>query len=183
MELDASTTARLARLIDQQDIRDVIYRYCRGIDRRDFDLVRSCYHPDATDDHGDFRGTIDEFIPYVTERVQRFERTMHFVGNVLVEVDGDRARSESYTVAYHRVAASSTKPERDFTVNLRYVDDLKRRNGEWRIATRVCVLEFSRIDPVTGSWPPSPESSQGRFGGADAVFAPSLVGWNPSSPN
>jgi hypothetical protein len=171
-------TARLARLADQQDIRDVVYRYCRGIDRRDFDLVRSCYHSGATDDHGDFRGTIDEFIPYVQDRLQRFECTMHFVGNVLVEVADDAARCESYTVAYHRVPPSRTKPERDFVVNLRYVDDFERRDGEWRIATRVCVFDFSRIDPVVDGWPPSPETARGRFGAADAVFATSLVGWN-----
>jgi ketosteroid isomerase-like protein len=173
-------TTRVARVVDQQEIRDVVYRYCRGIDRRDFDLVRSCYHPDATDDHGDFRGTIDEFIAHIDERLPRFECTMHFIGNVLVEVAGDRARSESYVVAYHRLGAHGTKRERDFIVNLRYVDDFERRNGAWKIATRVCVFDFSRIDPVVGDWTPTPESSRGQFGGADAVFAPSLAGWNPS---
>ena len=78
--------ARLARVVDQQEIADVIYRYCRGIDRCDFDLVRSCYHPDAIDDHGDFRGGVDEFIAFVQQGLPRFERTMHFIGNVLVEV-------------------------------------------------------------------------------------------------
>ena len=41
------TDARLARLADRLEIRDVVYRYCRGIDRREYDLVRSCYHHDA----------------------------------------------------------------------------------------------------------------------------------------
>jgi hypothetical protein len=128
MELDP----RLTALIDQQEIRDVIYRYCRGIDRREYDLVRSCYHPDATDDHGDFRGNVDEFIAYVASNLPRYERTMHFIGNVLVEVSGDAARAESYLVAYHRLPPSSSKPERDFVVNLRYVDDFQRRSGGWR---------------------------------------------------
>ncbi|MER2157629.1 nuclear transport factor 2 family protein, partial [Rhodococcus sp. (in: high G+C Gram-positive bacteria)] len=37
----------LQDLIDKQAIREVVLTYCRGIDRLDFDLVRSAYHPDA----------------------------------------------------------------------------------------------------------------------------------------
>ena len=46
----------LETLIAKQEITDVVYRYARGIDRLDFELVRSCYHPDAYDDHGAFKG-------------------------------------------------------------------------------------------------------------------------------
>lgn len=167
---------RVQRVVDQQEIRDVIYRYCRGIDRCDYDLVRSCYHVDATDDHGDFRGGVDEFIAYVQRGLPRFERTMHFIGNVLVEPTGDRSRAESYIVAYHRLAASRSKPERDFVAGLRYVDDFQRRDGEWRIAARVCAFEWSRIDPVApGGWSPDPAATLGRRDGSDAVFAPSIA--------
>lgn len=164
---------RLARMMDQQEIRDVVYRYCRGIDRRDYDLVRSCYHPDATDDHGDFRGGVDDFIAYVQRGLPRFERTMHFIGNVLIEPVGDRARAESYLVAYHHLRASSSKPERDFVAGLRYVDDFERRQGEWRIAARVCVFEWSRIDVVApGGWSAAPGATLGQADRSDLVFAP-----------
>ena len=53
---------RLAALLDKQEIEEVVLRYCRGIDRRDFELVRSCYHPDARDRHGSFDGTVDEYV-------------------------------------------------------------------------------------------------------------------------
>lgn len=171
--------ARLARVADQQEIRDVVHRYCRGIDRQDYDLVRSCYHPDATDDHGDFRGGIDDFIDYIRVGLPRFERTMHFIGNVLVDVDGDTARSESYLVAYHHMAASRTKPERDFVAGLRYVDDFERRDGEWRIAARVCAFEWSRIDPVpAGGWTPVDQATTGHRDRTDVVYAPSIRQWN-----
>ena len=49
-------------LVARQQIADVIYRYARGIDRLDLELVRACYHPDAYDDHGSMGGTVDEFI-------------------------------------------------------------------------------------------------------------------------
>jgi len=166
------------RMIDQQSIRDVVYRYCRGIDRCDYELVRSCYHADATADHGDYRGDIDGFLSYVQQGLPRDGRTMHFIGNVLIEIDDatpDRARAESYLVANHRLPTSRTKPERDFVAGLRYVDDFERREGSWRIATRVCVFEWSRIDPVPpGGWVPSEASIVGRRDRSDAVYAASL---------
>lgn len=175
--------ARVRRFLDQQEISDVVYRYCRGIDRRDFELVRSCYHPDATDDHGDFVGNVDEFIAYVQRALPRYERTMHFIGNLLVEVDGDTARSEAYAVAYHRIAADEVRPARDFVVNLRYVDDFERRAGAWRIAARVCVFEFSRFDPVApGGWAPGPDLWKGSFDGSDPVFAPSIAALGRPQP-
>jgi hypothetical protein len=163
-------------VIDQQQIRDVIYRYCRGIDRCDYELVRRCYHPDATDDHGDYVGDIDGFLAYVQQGLPRFERTMHFIGNVLIETgvggDADRARAESYIVAYHHLRESRTKPERDYIVGLRYVDDFERREDQWKIAARVCVFEWSRIDPVLpGGWSPTPQSATGRRDTSDVVYS------------
>lgn len=170
-------TDRTARVVDQQEIADVIYRYCRGIDRRDYDLVRSCYHPDAIDDHGDFRGGVDDFIAHVRSTLGRFERTMHFIGNLLVQPDGDRARVESYCIAHHHLAASRTKPERDFNVGLRYVDDFERRDGQWRIAARVCAFEWSRIDSVApDGWTPADTATRGHADASDVVFVPSLAG-------
>ena len=173
--MDTDRTERFERVADQQEIRDVIYRYCRGIDRCDYDLVRSCYHPDAIDDHGDFRGGVEDFIAFVQQGLPRFERTMHFIGNALIEPVGDLARVESYIVAHHHLAESRTKPERDYTVGLRYVDDFERRDGEWRIAARVCVFEWSRIDPVApNGWTPAEQSTLGVRDRTDVVYSSAI---------
>jgi hypothetical protein len=34
----------LEELVAKQEISEPLHRYCRGIDRFDWDLVRSCYH-------------------------------------------------------------------------------------------------------------------------------------------
>ncbi|HEV8298175.1 MAG TPA: nuclear transport factor 2 family protein [Acidimicrobiales bacterium] len=138
-------------LLDKQAIREVVLRYCRGVDRHDRDLVRDCYWADATDEHGSFSGTRDEYVAWIFDRVlPRYTMTFHFVGNVLVEVDGDRARSESYGVSWHRV--ESTKPEHNLQSAFRYVDDFERREGEWRIARRTCTLEWCRVNDPAGWW-------------------------------
>lgn len=138
----------LEELADHHEIRQTLYRYCRGIDRRDYELVRSCYHPDATDDHGPYSGDLDGFIEYIKAELPRFEQTMHSISNILIEIEGAMARTEAYTVAYHRLRPSSTKPQRDFVAGLRYVDTFENRAGNWAIADRVCVFSWGRMDPV-----------------------------------
>ena len=43
-------TDALRELSDKQAITEVIYRYCRGLDRMDADLVRAVWHPGGTAD-------------------------------------------------------------------------------------------------------------------------------------
>jgi ketosteroid isomerase-like protein len=142
--------AELARLIDEAAIKDVHLRYCRGIDRMDWEMVRSCYHPDAIDDHGPFRGGIDAFIEWVQELLPKYQSTTHFSGNQLVEIEGDSAWAEHYARAYHRTAATDDAPATDWILNLRYVDRMERRDGEWRIAHRVLACESERTVVITG---------------------------------
>lgn len=142
-DLDAGVAAELAGLLDEQAIRRVLLLYCRGIDRLDLELVRECYWPEATDRHGPFLGTRDEFVSWVGGVLRRHTMTMHHVGNILVEVHGDVAQTETYCVAYH-----SGEPAGDmrwnYAAGIRYVDRLERRAGAWRIADRVTVLEWVR---------------------------------------
>jgi hypothetical protein len=160
----------LRGLIDRQAIQDVLLRYCRGIDRRDFDLVRSCYHDDAYDLHGSYEGGPDGFIEHVSRNLPEWDATMHFIGNQLIELDGDIARCESYCVSHHRKEATGTEPALDMVIGLRYVDRMERRAGAWRIAHHVCAMEWSRVDPVTGIWEFAPGTVRGRPFPDDIIY-------------
>jgi hypothetical protein len=70
-EMDA-----LDRLLAKTEITDVVARYARGIDRLDMELVRSCYHPSARDDHGTFKGSVEDFVEWLPDQLARFESTM-----------------------------------------------------------------------------------------------------------
>jgi ketosteroid isomerase-like protein len=160
----------LQRLLDEDAIRKVHLRYCRAIDRRDFDLLRSCYHPDAEDDHGDFVGGIDAFIEFCREGTLNFTSTSHHTTNMLVEVSGDAAWAEFYGRAYHRVAAGADGVEKDLAVNTRWVDRFEKRLGEWRIAKRLVVVDTDRVDPVQERWVPD-EQYRGRRDRSDPSYA------------
>jgi hypothetical protein len=152
---DEDAVMDLQKMWDEQQVRDVHLRYCRGIDRMDWDLVRACYHPDGTDDHGAFKGGVDDFIEWVRPALQKYESTAHFTGNQLVEVQGDRAWAEHYAMVIHRRPAATDAPAADLIVNVRYVDRMERRNGDWRIAERVVVVDSDRLDVVQATWFPA----------------------------
>ena len=141
---------KIEALIARQEIAEVIYRYARGIDRLNFDLVRESYPPDAYDDHGSFSGSVEDFIVAAKKFLARWTATQHFMGNMLIEVGGDKAKAETYAVAYHR--REDVKGNcKDDVMGIRYVDRFERRNNSWRIAHRVVATDWRRVDPVNGA--------------------------------
>ena len=107
----------LERLIAEAEIRRVVTRYCRGIDRMDLELVRSCYHDDAHDEHGSFSGTVDAYLEWVRPLLEKYDATMHFIGNQLVDFDdADTAWVETYGMSVHR--SESDAPHLNLTHRL-----------------------------------------------------------------
>lgn len=168
--MDADKERRLLELLDERDIRDVLLRYCRGVDRCDADLISSCFHPDALDDHGSWiRGGRD--VPdYIIERVLPGEASaMHFLGNVRIELVGDTAYGESYLLAFRAFRRDGRPHTR--TRALRFVDRFERRQGEWRISERVAVDDWNRVDEVIEEMPETREFVYGSKNRADPVYA------------
>jgi hypothetical protein len=130
---------------DRQAIYDVVLRYCRGIDRLDMDLVRSCYHPDGIDHHTGFEGERDDYITWVEAQLRKLVSTMHMVGNHAVSISGDVATSETYGTAFH--LGDAAKGTESFTTGYRWVDRFERRDGEWRVTERFALREWTRAEP------------------------------------
>ena len=158
------------RLLDEAAIRRVHLDYCRGIDRRDWELVRACYHVDAIDHHGPFTGGVDEFIDWARDVLDPVVSTTHFVGNQIVDVDGDTAWHEAYCIAFHRFAATNAEPAVDWVVNLRYLDRVERRDGKWKIADRLVVHDSDRRELVAGNGELSPGWLSGGFSPDDPSY-------------
>lgn len=139
-------------LLDKQEIHDVLVRFCRGVDRLDEAVLRSCFHDDALDDHGMFRGSADDFVDYVLASARTMIATVHSITNVSIELDGDRAGSEAYVTVVMRTARSAGG-EADHLILARYIDRFERRDGgQWLIAERTVAYDLTRIDPVAGEW-------------------------------
>lgn len=133
-------------LLDQIELRDLVMRYCRGIDRRDFALVRSCYHDDAIDDHGNlFKGSPDDYVAWLEPTMAHLECTIHSISNSLFVVDGDVAEGEHYAYAYHRTSGAERQ---EIIIYGRYLDRYERRDGIWKFSHRQLVFDAGTMQPV-----------------------------------
>jgi hypothetical protein len=122
-------------------------RYARGIDRLDRSLIESAYWPDAIDNHPGFSGSRDDFIDYALECLaSRWDRTMHILGQSLVEFFGSKAGAETYFTAYH--FKRSDEQERCEIWAGRYVDQLVQRAGDWRILHRNVIIDWNTTDTI-----------------------------------
>lgn len=153
-----SDLAIVRELKDRQEILDCIHRYCRGADRFDRAAVRSAYHDDALDDHGEYVGPVEGFIDWAFAYHEAHQlRTLHAVQNHLCEIDGDTAHAETY---FTFTAVNRAVPHQMATTG-RYIDRFERRDGRWAIAARICTINSfgAAVDP------------EGQFG--DGRFYPS----------
>lgn len=156
---------------DKQALGELLARYCRGIDRCDEQLVRSVYHADAVDDHGWFQGSGWEFAAWVVPRIEAaYNITQHTITKMLVDIDGDVASGETYVTAYH-VAEDDGGVRRLEVFGGRYVDRFERRDGAWRIARRLVVHDWSRVEPLAHQLPGRIVSARER--GATPIPSPS----------
>lgn len=145
-----SSAAALQALIDKQAITEVLNGYCRAVDRRDADLMRRVYWPDAIDDHAVFRGNVDEFIAYAFPFMDG-ALSQHAISNIWIDLTGpDEAFSECYFSAFHDFPAETGRLER--VVGGRYLDRHERRGGEWRMAARTVVVDWYHERPGNSVW-------------------------------
>ncbi len=124
---------------DRIEISDLLIRYARAIDTKDYALLDTCFTPDAHVDYtssGGTAGKYPEVRAWLEKALAPFPCMMHFVGNTTLELDEDRARSRTYVINPMGL------PSKDgslhvFTVCAHYVDKLVRTPEGWRIAERI----------------------------------------------
>jgi hypothetical protein len=139
----------LDTLLAKQAITEVLYRYCHAVDRIDPALGSEIWHEDGRALYDDiFEGTGAGFIDFVFEIHRSCDATSHQVTNILIEVDGDRAESESYVTANIRAGGV------DVIVRGRYLDTWSCRSGDWRIDERRYTNDIMQMVPVKGPGPP-----------------------------
>jgi hypothetical protein len=166
---EASVENDVAILLAERDIRGVLARYCRGIDRGDYDLVRECYHSDAIDEHGDVGGPIDLFISKVEGNRSYYDVRNHFICNILIDLGVDVASTETYCLGIHRRENEGQVVE-EMVVGVRYCDRFERRQGTWRIAHRKTVMDWAKVHDGGRGWTPFASYDHGEDGHADPAY-------------
>jgi hypothetical protein len=161
----------LQRLLDRESIRDVLYRYARGVDRLDIDLFRTVFWEDGGFEDGIVEGVAKDFIPSLIGETVRntFAATQHFISNIRIEFDSTEvASTECYFLAHHQLNPGDALldallgPRRmiemggDYTrpyelyVAGRYLDRFEQRGNEWRVLKRRFVCDWTSCSPDSG---------------------------------
>lgn len=139
---------RAAELAARDAITEVIHRYCRGIDRMDREMTLSCWHSGGTDDHAPlYAGSAEGFVEWLWPVHAAMVGTRHVVSNTLIEVNGDKAATETYWTVTLRVAQGDDLY--DIQGGGRYVDNFECIDGVWAIRHRQSLHDWDRVDQVT----------------------------------
>ena len=136
--------ADLQTVADRIALMDVMLRYAKGVDQRDMALYASVFADDvevlgfgADTYHGR-----DAWVAYVTEALKAYGPTQHMLGPQLATVDGDTAHCRTDVQALHYLI---DKPTTTLTLWATYNTDMKRINGEWKIARHHLESRGTRI--------------------------------------
>lgn len=140
---------------DLLEIQQLIYRYARLIDTRDFAALGTVFAPGAEVHYNVFGGvkqTWPEIQGFLRMGLSLHRVTQHQMSNPLVELDGDRATACTYGNLVHVQELLDGKPS--YVVQHAIYHDALARGAEgWRITSR-------RLDNLF---------VQGRFLGPDRV--------------
>ena len=170
---DRTTQARIERLGDESQVRELLARYATAVDRWDMELLSSCYHPGAVDEHGAFNGRAEDYVPGVESLGSgRHAWGWHLLGTTFVDVEanGQVAWAETYALSASRMLPVPGQPEGNRVVPVRYCDRHENRGGEWRIAHRIVVYEPGRIAPIGAEPQLGPHHRRGTKDPTDLAY-------------
>jgi uncharacterized protein (TIGR02246 family) len=126
----------MSQLDDVDEIRQLIARYCHLVDARRIEEWVDCFTDDAVFEVRGSRTEGRDAILKMGEGIrQSGTGSRHWVTNVIVDVDGDEATSESYLM----MVSQSAEPA--IRASGVYRDRLRRVDGRWRFSERVARFD------------------------------------------
>ena len=156
----------------RRQITEVVHGYARANDRVDETLLRSCFWPESTHQHGSFKGKSSDFATLALGIVSKLKGCSHLITNVSIEVAGNKAVSECYFLAHHRRVKKTGDGDEDFFIKGRYLDRFEQRNGQWKIIQRRGLSDFARVfDPANSSLDAAPPEQLSLHSTDDPLYA------------
>ncbi|MDH7797478.1 MULTISPECIES: nuclear transport factor 2 family protein [unclassified Beijerinckia] len=146
-----ATDAVLARLPAESEINKLIHTYPRGLDRLDRDILLSLGHKSATVEFtGMFSGTWVEFVDWLMKAHTSMLYNRHTIGNVLIEVKGNEAVSET-TATAHLIVSRADGDVEERETHSRYLDRWRFEAGRWGLTHRHTLRDLRTIQIMTAA--------------------------------
>lgn len=145
---------QLHALWSKEAICEQIYTYCRAIDRMDRELVNSVWHQDGTIDFSDGMVTADyppgpppvpftAHFDFVWPFRSAFLTHSHQATNIIIELDGDIAGSETTSITVLQKAVGDEIEQ--MVIWGRWLDRWSLRDGRWAIDHRMGVMDCAEV--------------------------------------
>lgn len=130
----------LRAIQDRLEIEELLHRYAEMVDFRQWKEMDRIFALEATIDYvssGGVAGPFRETLAWLDRALEGWPLNLHVVSNVIIELDGDRARSRCY---FHSPMGKHTPDGGQYVITNsgRYLDELTRTADGWRIVARVC---------------------------------------------
>jgi hypothetical protein len=137
----------LGWLVDLERLRQLPQRYARAVDQRDVDALAELFHPDGRVAGTRGVATLPEYLDQFRSATPAFRSSMHLLGEPLIDLMPGAATARMDTYAVVHQLERLTEPGGDLILGIRYVDELVRDDGAWRIVDRTSVILWSRVPP------------------------------------
>jgi 3-phenylpropionate/cinnamic acid dioxygenase small subunit len=133
----------------KRKIAEVLVRYATGIDRRDWDLFRSCF---ASDCLAEYEGigtwaSADAITDFMVTAHAGMGHTMHRISNMAIDVHGDGDGGRAVARSYVDGILMAADGQSGFNPIGFYDDELVRTPDGWRIAHRTFTMVTFRTLP------------------------------------
>jgi len=131
-------------------IRQLIERWAVWRDAGDWERFATVWHPDGVMMATWFQGPASEFIRVTKEGWAKGVSILHFLGGSAIEVEGDRAISQTkMTISQRGMVEGSDGPVLcDVVCTGRFYDFVEKHESQWKILHRQPIYEKDRIDTV-----------------------------------
>ena len=141
----------VAEVADRFAINELMYRYARMVDFRQWQLHDEVFTPNASCDYtstGGVKGSARDVMAWLDEALAPWPTNLHFVSNVSVEFEDGRNAARASCYFLGPMASGVIGSQLVITNGGLYVDRLERTDAGWRIADREC-----RMTLMLGSLP------------------------------
>ena len=118
---------------DRPAIQELIARYNHAIDGGDPDGWAATFAPDGTfESRGEVHAGTEQLATFARGFQQRLPGARHWNNNLVIDGDGDQATTTCYLQLWREGQLASEG---------RYVDTLRKIDGQWRFASRKVVRD------------------------------------------
>jgi SnoaL-like domain len=146
---DSAQPVSLKSMTDRIEILDLINNYSHYADRREpqkqaalftEDAIIEIYHGEPGKNKPDtvLRGR-KEFVTGF-ETLKKYNVTMHFNGQSVIQIIGDSAAGETYCLAHHIWVENGNRML--MVMGIRYYDRFIRINNHWFFSRRKLIFDF-----------------------------------------